>query len=243
MTRAHSLAVSLFFSGCVIFCAPSAVRAQSTHTPAVRTVTAQPIPVDARILKEVPDGKGNILRTYQYTSGQRTITETRLIPGENYGYRVPLNPDTLNRDSLMVLVTKTRYKVEVYYRKNLVRVYKAVCGPRPEDNKTIEGDRCTPEGWFRITQKNPASHYHKFLLIDYPNDSTNARLDRLKNDGRIARDARPGSAIGIHGVFRNSDDLIDKKVGWTDGCIALRNKDIDDLYHLAAIGTRVFIRK
>ena len=47
----------------------------------------------------------------------------------------------------------------------------------------------------------------------------------------------------IHGIWKKGDDLIEKRVGWTDGCIALKNKDIDELFLFVGIGTKVFIRK
>ena len=235
-------------STCIVLLAATqtiwAQKAEKTAIPTTRKVLqAQPIPTDAKVISERTDDKGNIVRTLQYVRGNRTITETRIVPPENYGYRVALDPDTMNKDSVLVIVTKTRNKTEVFYRKNLVRVYKSVCGPKPGENKNVEGDRCTPEGWFRIVEKKSQSHYNKFLLLDYPNDSTDSRFRQLKSTGKIPGNAQPGKSIGIHGVWKGGDDMVDRKIGWTDGCVALRNKDIDDLYRLTKVGTRVYIRK
>lgn len=206
-----------------------------------RIETGQPYPKDAKI-DEHPDGNGNVVRTIKYKKAGGIVTETQVIPAEHF-YNVAINTDTMNKDSVLVIVSKGKNKLEVYYRRNPIRTYKAVFGPKPSENKSIEGDRCTPEGWFHIVSKNGTSHYHKFLLLDYPNDSTNARLNRMKSKGIVSATAMPGHDIGIHGVWHGGDELIDRKVGWTDGCVALKNHDVDDLWRFVSVGTRVYIRK
>ncbi|MCB0697519.1 MAG: L,D-transpeptidase, partial [Chitinophagaceae bacterium] len=49
--------------------------------------------------------------------------------------------------------------------------------------------------------------------------------------------------VGIHGIWDRGDDMIELGVGWTDGCVALKNADMDELYKIAGMGTRVFIKK
>jgi hypothetical protein len=81
------------------------------------------------------------------------------------------------------------------------------------------------------------------MLLNYPNDSSYARFARLKQKGEIPAPAAIGGDVGIHGVWKGGDDMIELGVNWTDGCIALKNKDIDDLYALIDVGCRVYIRK
>ncbi len=81
------------------------------------------------------------------------------------------------------------------------------------------------------------------MLLNYPNDSCMACFNRLKESGKIPKAARPGGDIGIHGIWKGGDDMIEGGIGWTDGCVAIKNKDIEELYTFAGIGTRVFIRK
>jgi murein L,D-transpeptidase YafK len=107
----------------------------------------------------------------------------------------------------------------------------------------MEGDRCTPEGWFTIRSKRPSSKYNKFLEISYPNDSALVRFNHLKATGALPETARIGGDIGIHGIWKGGEDMIELCVGWTDGCIALKNSDVDELYSLIGVGTRVYIRK
>ena len=203
-----------------------------------------PPPRNIKVLDEHKDGKGNTVRTIEYLQAGSRITETVVIPATGrIGIHVPINPDTLNKDSLIIVVNKSHYILEVYYRRKIIRSYKAVFGPKPLENKNMAGDRCTPEGWFNILNKNPNSKYDKFMLLNYPNDSSITRFKILKAKGSIPASAQIGGDIGIHGIWRGGDDLIEKGVCWTDGCVALKNKDIEDLYKLVNVGTKVYIKK
>jgi murein L,D-transpeptidase YafK len=203
-------------------------------------------PRNVKVINEEPDGHGNIVRTVQYDQGYMRVTEQIIMPMKRIvtgttSYRI--NPDTLIKDSLLIIVDKKQYAVRLYYRHRLIRVYKAVFGPQPMLNKCMEGDRCTPEGMFTIKNKNPNSRYNKFMLLSYPNDSAIARFNSLKQKGSIPASARIGGDIGIHGIWKGGDDMIEMGVGWTDGCVALKNKDIEDLYSMVGVGTKVLIRK
>ena len=221
--------------------APAAVYSQGKPAPAKNADVAAR-PTNIKILEEHKDKNGNLIRTIQYYQGGARITETQMVaPPQNL--HAPINPDTLNKDSVMVVVNKTRFVVDVMYRRRRIRSYKAVFGPKPQENKTMAGDRATPEGWFKIQAKNPASKYTRFMLLDYPNDSARARFARLKEKGAIPQAATIGSDVGIHGIWKGGDDMIEMGVGWTDGCVALMNKDIEELYRMVVIGTRVLIRK
>jgi len=201
-------------------------------------------PTNIKVLSEYRDKAGNTVRTIRYTQGTVMVTETVITPKRHYAYlRVPIRLDTMKKELVTVQVNKSQYFVAVLYRKKMIRVYKAVFGPKPMQNKCMEGDRCTPEGWFKITSKNPNSQYNKFLGLDYPNDSTVARFNKMKDMGGVPKTAKIGGSVGIHGIWKNGDDMIELGVGWTDGCIAIKNKDIDDLYELVSVGTRVQIVK
>ncbi len=199
-------------------------------------------PRDIKVLEEHKDRNGDLVRTLQYYLGDQRITETTTIPSYERMH-TPINPDTLNKDSLLVVVNKSKYNLDLFYRRKKIRSYKAVFGPKPMENKKMEGDRCTPEGWFTIKTKNPNSKYNKCMLLNYPNDSSVAAFNRMKAQGAIPPSAAIGGDVGIHGIWKNGDDMIELSVGWTDGCIALKNKDIDELYTFIGTGTRVFIRK
>ena len=203
-----------------------------------------PRPRNIKVLNEYKDKNGNIIRTVRYAQGLSLVTETVIIPDRHIMYiHVPLNPDTIKKDQVTLIVNKSQYCVEVFYRKKIIRVYKAVFGPKPLQDKCMEGDRCTPEGHFKIATKNPRSQYNKFLGLNYPNDSSLIRFNQLKEKGEVPKTAKMGGSIGIHGIWNGGDDMIELGIGWTDGCIALKNKDIDDLYQLVSVGTTVLIRR
>ncbi len=201
-----------------------------------------PRPCNIKILEEHKDNKGNIIRTIQYDQGNRRIQETLIIKN-NVNLHVPINPDTMNKELVSIVVSKSRYVVEVFYRNKMIRSYKAVFGPKPMEDKCMQGDRCTPEGWFTIRSKNPNSKYDKFMLLSYPNDTSMAHFNKLKQEGRIPQSAKIGGDVGIHGVWKGGDDMIETGVNWTDGCVAIKNKDIEELYTFVSVGTRVFIKK
>lgn len=228
----------LFFTLGLLFC--------SLHSSAQDSKNNFQKPRDVKVVKEYKDDKGRNVRVIKYKQGAMIVTQEIYTTGKlnfNNNLFPQINPDTLNKDSLLIIVDKSKYYVQLMYKKKPIRRYKAVFGPKPLQNKCMEGDRCTPEGWFTIKQKNPGSKYTRFMLLDYPNDSTKARFDALKAKGTIPATALMGGDIGIHGIWAGGDDMIEMGVGWTDGCVALKNKDIEELFSFVGVGTRVYIRK
>jgi murein L,D-transpeptidase YafK len=215
----------------MLLLAPQALRAQNR-------------PTNIKVLDEYSDGKGNTVRVIQFSEGLMRVTQTIIEPKKvAIGVRVPIRADTLKKDSVVLLIEKSKYMLQVYYRRRVIRSYKAVFGPNPLMNKCMEGDRCTPEGIFKIATKNPNSKYDKFMGLNYPNDSSYVRFNKLKAAGQLPASARIGGDVGIHGIWPGGDDMIQLGIGWTDGCIALQNKDIEELYTLVGVGTKVVIRK
>ena len=192
------------------------------------------------ILKTYTDKNGNEVTEKQVLVNNKLVYETHVIPKF---VPIPINPDTLNKDSIWMLVDKSDYKLQVYYKKKLIRKYLAVFGPDRMQDKCKRGDRCTPEGWFTIAEKHESHLYNKFIGIDYPNDSTYIKRLELLKKGKIKETDQPGDHIGLHGIWKKGDNLIEKKVGWTDGCIALRNEDIDEHFLLINKGVKIYIRK
>ncbi len=205
---------------------------------------AQPRPTNIRVLDEYKDGKGNIVRVIQFNEGLMRVTQTIIEPIKpTVGLRVPFNADTARKDSMTIFISKSNYMLQLRYRGKIIRAYKAVFGPNPLQNKLMEGDRNTPEGIFKIASKNPASKYDKFMGLNYPNDSSFARFNKLKASGALPASARIGGDVGIHGIWPGGDDMIQLGIGWTDGCIALKNKDVEELFSMVGVGTKVIIRR
>lgn len=102
--------------------------------------------------------------------------------------------------------------------------------------KRIEGDGATPEGLYHVTRRLDGrnTRYHRALLLDYPNADDRARFDADRRAGRLPGGARIGGLIEIHGGGGRSVD-------WTDGCVALRNRDVERLFASVPVGTPVLI--
>lgn len=109
-------------------------------------------------------------------------------------------------------------------------------GPNWIGDKNHQGDRSTPEGIYLIIAKKSgnATGFHKALLLDYPNEEDRKRFRDNRISGLYGPEMNIGSMIEIHGHGGKGAD-------WTDGCIALKNGDMDQLFKWCRIGTEVAI--
>jgi len=135
-----------------------------------------------------------------------------------------------------VLVEKAKHKLTLFNNGKVIASYHVVFGSNPVGHKEQEGDERTPEGNYTLDSKNAKSAYHKSIHISYPNakDIANA-----KNKGVSA-----GSAIMIHGQKNGyaAFEQQTQKFNWTLGCIALTNKDMDDLWSKINVPTKIEIK-
>ncbi len=125
---------------------------------------------------------------------------------------------------LCLLVNKGR--IEKSYAANLGRNWY-----RP---KEVAQDAATPEGAYKVSKLNAAGKYGYAIMIDYPNAADRAHFQAMRKQGTLASGARIGGNIEIHGAGRSTSD-------WTDGCVALHDADMRDLYRNAYIGMPVTI--
>ena len=136
-----------------------------------------------------------------------------------------------------ILVLKGERLLKVYSKDELIKIYKISLGREPIGAKQFEGDNKTPEGKYTINDKNSNSGYHLNLGVSYPSA---ANIQFAKEKGKS-----PGGLIKIHGL-KNGLAYIGKFqrfVDWTHGCIAVTNKEIEELYHNIKIGTPIEIRE
>jgi len=134
-----------------------------------------------------------------------------------------------------IRVKKSERKMEVYQDGKLLKTYKISLGRNPVGHKEFEGDKKTPEGIYQINDKNPNSGYYKNLGVSYPSAKDLAHAKKL---GKSA-----GGDIKIHGI-RNYMGIIGKFQRWTDwtyGCIALTNREMEEIYTATPIGTTIEI--
>ncbi len=134
-----------------------------------------------------------------------------------------------------IVIDKTGRLMVAFQDGRPVRAFQVALGPAPEGRKTRQGDGRTPEGVFRVDRRNDASRFHLSLGLDYPRPQDRARAR--------AAGLHPGGDIFIHGQpngrvargFRIKGD-------WTDGCIAVSDAEIEELFAATRIGTEVEIR-
>jgi hypothetical protein len=135
-----------------------------------------------------------------------------------------------------ILVLKEKNALVLLAGGAPVRTYDAEIGANALDVKQRQGDKATPEGRYRIVSKRDhgRSRYYRALLLDYPNAADRERFAAAKRRGEIPKGARIGGLIEIHGEGGRGQN-------WTDGCVALANRDMDDLYSRVGVGTPVTI--
>ncbi|HWK52032.1 MAG TPA: L,D-transpeptidase family protein, partial [Steroidobacter sp.] len=134
-----------------------------------------------------------------------------------------------------ILVHKGERKLYLMSNGAALRTFKIALGLRPEGHKQFEGDFRTPEGVYRLTRRNPNSEYFLSILVDYPNDKDTKRAR--------AQGLRPGGAIMIHGqpnTPKKSRDYY-SNVDWTEGCIAVSNSDMVEIWLMTPPDTPIEI--
>ncbi len=153
----------------------------------------------------------------------------------------PFNPDTIDKNHVVIQVYKKYDRVYIYYKGKFLSAFHCVFGKNKMGQKYREGDKRTPEGWFSITDVRKHGKWEYFLGIDYPNAESRKNHIMAKSKGYILQDARIGGSVGIHGVWKNGDMAIKNKFHWTDGCVSLSNKNVALLARICKPGTRVYI--
>lgn len=134
-----------------------------------------------------------------------------------------------------IIVFKSKRELQIFFQKKLIKTYKVALGANPIGHKHFEGDEKTPEGSYSI-YKLKTSIAYKSLHINYPKpkDENYAKIHSKK----------PGGDICIHGI-KNGFSFVHKFhrfYNWTDGCIALNNKEMDEIYSSVNSKTSVIIK-
>lgn len=142
-----------------------------------------------------------------------------------------------------IIVTKHDYSLTLYDDGGWLVKYPVVFGNKDLGDKMQEGDRETPEGTFTIISKKPHEKWHKFLMLDYPTAESYEKFKQRKAAGLIPQNAQIGGGVGIHGTWPHEEFAVDRYQNWTEGCISMKNEDIDELFKMIPPGTKVIIRK
>lgn len=149
----------------------------------------------------------------------------------------------IDRDKVFLFIDKTNYRLYLYEDTKLIKAYKVVFGNNDLGDKRMQGDKETPEGTFHIVSLRHDKRWHLFFLLDYPNAASLEKFNARKSKGRIPRHAKIGGGIGIHGSRPGVQQGIDLRINWTNGCIGMKNADIDELSRVIQVGTPVVIRR
>ena len=132
----------------------------------------------------------------------------------------------------LLVVWKKKRVLARYRDSKIITAYRIRLGFSPQGQKEKEGDGKTPEGKYYITHKNPNSKFYLSLGINFPNQSDKKRA--------LQRGLNPGSDIFIHGLGKKNI-LLHYFFDWTEGCIAVTNKEIEEIYGLVEPGTIIYI--
>lgn len=140
------------------------------------------------------------------------------------------------KGQVVILINKMEATFTILKSGKVVKTFNAEFGSNWMGDKTMQGDKATPEGNYKIVEKKrgPNTKYHKALLLDYPNSDDKIRFIQSVKSGQISKNTKIGGLIEIHGEGG-------KGIHWTDGCIALENKEMDSIYELCKINTPVII--
>lgn len=148
----------------------------------------------------------------------------------------PLAPPAAPAVADSIVVEKSQHRLSLYHGGTLLRSYLVALGQEPIGDKVKIGDNRTPEGVFRIEARNPASRYHRSLRISYPDAAHRARARQLG--------VSPGGDIMIHGLPDSQAwvGAAHRDFDWTEGCIAVTNQEIEEIWSAVAVGTPIRIK-
>jgi murein L,D-transpeptidase YafK len=167
-------------------------------------------------------------------SAGRNISRRTIISGLA---AVAIAPNAFAADEAadFILVVKSARRLYLFRNGTLFNSYPIALGGDPVGPKRSVGDRRTPEGRYRIDGRNPDSRYHLALHISYPSERDLARAQAAGLD--------PGGDICLHGLPDGYEQLdpVAFDSDWTDGCIAVSDRAIEEIWAQVADGTPIEI--
>ena len=161
-----------------------------------------------------------------------------------------------------IVISKSRQTLEFFKNGSHKKSYRVCLGLNPTGPKRVQGDSKTPEGDYFVCYKSAASRFHRFLGISYPGshdaqaafeagliclDERDAIIDCIRKGEAPPWNTPLGGWVGIHGYPSGAYEskwallLYPKPHNWTDGCVALWNFEIEELYGSVRLNTPVRI--
>jgi murein L,D-transpeptidase YafK len=135
-----------------------------------------------------------------------------------------------------IVVMKSKRIMTLESDGQVVKTYKVALGSQPIGAKDRQGDHKTPEGEYVVDAKNANSQFFMALHLSYPNATDRVRARKLG--------VSPGGDVEIHGLGKKYGWIgaRHRLSDWTDGCIAVTNEEIEEIFGMVAVGTRVEIQ-
>lgn len=135
-----------------------------------------------------------------------------------------------------IVVEKGERRLTLFLRGAPVKTYAVALGRNPIGDKVSQGDGRTPEGVFRIEYRNPNSRFHLALRLNYPDATHLMRAEALG--------VSPGGDIMIHGLPKGYETIGEAHLdaNWTEGCVAVTNAEIEEIWRAVRDGTPVEIK-
>jgi murein L,D-transpeptidase YafK len=160
-----------------------------------------------------------------FVTGIFLIASVLLVRGEAHDTGVDL-----------VVVYKHDRRLVLLSQGKELRSYKVALGGEPNGPKTRQGDHRTPEGLYVLDSRNDHSHFYKAFHISYPNSKQVAAARKLG--------VNPGGDIMLHALPKGYAFLGKAQAlhDWTDGCIAVSNEEMDEIWKLVRVGTPIEIK-
>lgn len=157
-------------------------------------------------------------------------------------------------------ISKTDRQLRVIAGDRAIRAFHIAAGKNTRGGKRKLGDSRTPVGTYRIVDFKHDSKFHFFMQLNYPNalDAWHGYRDQvidgleyrqiitaIRNNHLPPQHTGMGGYIGIHGLGEVTGEKLEIHAGlnWTEGCIALKNDEINELRRYVSLGTRVVIRE
>ena len=173
-------------------------------------------------------------------TGNVTPATTQVITDAASGQRPGSLPPSVNFTSVLpvadeVVVHKSERRLYLMRHGEVLRSFRVALGLMPEGPKEREGDFRTPEGRYLLTRRNPRSDYFLSIQVSYPNEQDLLRAKRNHSD--------PGGAIMLHGLPNTLHHTPDyyAQADWTDGCIAMADSDMVELWLMTRDSTPIEI--
>lgn len=136
----------------------------------------------------------------------------------------------------LVLVKKAEKKLMLISAGKPFKEFRIALGPMPRGHKIAVGDQRTPEGEYVLDRKNDKSNFYKAIHISYPNAFDRERASQLG--------VNPGGSIMIHGQpnVKTWPEDVAQTFNWTDGCIAVTDSQMDEIWDAVEAGTPIKIQ-